>query len=127
MAMINEAAGWLGIALGILGGAVLGLNYDREGWLGGYGSLRRRLLRLGHIAFIALGFLNLLFVQSAERLAATDHPTAIASWCLALGAFAMPLTCFVNAWQPRFKPLFGIPVTLLATGCISTFIGLVSS
>lgn len=125
--MINEAAGWLGIALGILGGAVLGLNFDRENWLGGYGSLKRRLIRLGHIAFIALGYLNLLFVQTAERLASTDHSTVLASWCLALGAFAMPLACFVNAWNPRFKPLFYLPVALLATGCISTFIGLVSS
>lgn len=125
--MLNEAAGWLGVALGILGGAWLGLNYDREGWLGGYGSLPRRLVRLGHIAFIALGFLNILFAQSSTRLHSNPAATIIASWCLAIGAFAMPACCFLNAWRSSLKPLFVIPVVLLATGCITVFIGLVIS
>jgi len=125
--MLNEAAGWLGVALGIIGGAWLGLNYDREGWLGGYSSLPRRLVRLGHIAFIALGFLNILFAQTAMRLDLESTAIVIASWCLAIGAFAMPASCFLNAWHSSLKPLFVIPVVLLATGCITVFFGLVTS
>jgi len=59
---------WLGVALGIIGGAWLGLHYDREGWLGGYGALRRRLIRLGHIALIALGLLNILFCKERHAI-----------------------------------------------------------
>jgi hypothetical protein len=125
--MINEALGWLGIALGILGGAGLGLGYDQEGWMGGYGSLRRRLLRLGHIALIALGFLNILFAHSVARIGLEARPLSIASWCLAIGAFAMPACCFLNAWRNSFKNLFAVPVVLLATGCAMVFYGLVTS
>lgn len=125
--MINEALGWLGIALGILGGAWLGLGFDREGWMGGYGSLRRRLLRLGHIALIALGFLNILFAHSLPRIGLEARALSIASWCLAIGAFAMPACCFVNAWRSSLKNLFAAPVVLLATGCMLVFYGLVQS
>lgn len=123
---MNEPAGWLGIFLGILSGAWLGLHYDRADWFGGYGSLRRRLLRLGHIALIALGFLNILFAGSAHRLNPDDTPHLTASWCLLIGAFAMPGCCFLNAWRPRFKPLFTLPVVLLATGTFIIFRELVS-
>ena len=126
---MNEALGWLGIALGIVGGAMLGIGYDREGWMGGYGSLRRRLLRLGHIAFIALGFLNILFAHSVSRigLGLDARSLSMASWCLAIGAFAMPACCFLNAWRNSFKNLFAVPVVLLATGCVMVFYGLVQS
>ena len=125
--MMNESLGWLGIALGILGGAWLGLNYDREGWLGGYGALRRRLLRLGHIALIALGFLNILFAHSLARIHLSESRLAIASWCLAIGAFAMPFACFANAWRSTMKFLFYPPVVLLTTGCVMVFLGLAQS
>ena len=36
---------------GVLSGMAMGLFFHQDGWLGGYGSFRRRLLRLGHIAF----------------------------------------------------------------------------
>src|SRR4051812_205671 len=48
---LNIAAAWIGILCGVLGGAVVGLFFHRDEWLGGYGSWRRRLARLGHISF----------------------------------------------------------------------------
>ena len=42
-------AGWLGMLLGVVSGAVIGLFFHREDWMGGYQSCRRRLSRLRHI------------------------------------------------------------------------------
>ena len=39
-------AGWLGMFLGVVSGAVIGMFFHREDWMGGYDSYRRRLTRL---------------------------------------------------------------------------------
>ena len=54
----NVIAAWIGVLAAFASGAVLGLFFHRADWLGGYGSWRRRLLRLGHIALVALGGVN---------------------------------------------------------------------
>jgi hypothetical protein len=40
---------WLGVVAGMVSGAVMGLFFHSDQWLGGYGSWPRRILRLGHI------------------------------------------------------------------------------
>lgn len=45
----------------------LGLKFQRDGWLGGYASFAGRLIRLGHISFIGLGFLNILLTANADE------------------------------------------------------------
>ena len=114
--MINEKFGWASILLGIVSGIWLGLNFHKDVWLGGYNSLRRRLVRLGHIALIGLGMVNLLFVHSAGRLNADASQLTQISWLLMVGAVSMPLACFLTAWNPRLKPLFVIPVASLVAG-----------
>src|SRR5438093_781289 len=66
LAQANWIFGWSMILSGLLVGAGLGLFFHHENFLGGYASLRRRLLRLGHIALIALGALNVLYSYSAR-------------------------------------------------------------
>src|SRR5689334_13549500 len=97
-ATLNLIAGWLGMLAGVLSGAVLGLFFHREDWMGGYGSYRRRLARLGHIAFFGLGFLNLIFAATSAQLPLAGNDLTIASWALVLGAATMPLCCFLSAW-----------------------------
>ena len=63
--IFNVWAAWLGILAGALAGAVMGLMFHRDDWLGGYSSWRRRMLRLGHIAFFGIGLLNLAFAATA--------------------------------------------------------------
>jgi len=66
----NLIAAWLGIPLGFGSGLVLGLFFQRENWLGGYSSPKRRLYRLAHISFFGLGALENLAVErsrSSER------------------------------------------------------------
>ena len=120
--MINEPLGWILISLGFLAGAFLGTRYQDEQFLGGYADPKRRLVRLGHIACIALGVLNLLFVLSAERAGMDGLALAIASWGFVVGGVAMPTICFLSSWRRGFGVLFAVPVlSLVAAGGLTAW------
>lgn len=107
---LNFLAGWWLIFAAFATGAVLGLGFHRENFLGGYGSFRRRLARLGHIAFAALGGLNVLY-----GLAPVPE-SPVPGWLLLAGGLAMPAVCFLSAWREGFRHLFFLPVLLLLSG-----------
>lgn len=119
----NFLAGWSLILAGFLSGACLGLAFHRDDFLGGYASFPRRLLRLGHIAAVALGSLNLLFALSPLPVTAI---TRCASLTWIAGAVAMPVVCCLTAWRPALRRLFPVPVALLVTAVVCTLIGGVS-
>jgi hypothetical protein len=104
----NLVAGWMGFLAGAVTGALIGLLFHRENWLGGYSSFPRRMLRLGHIACFGLGLINILFALSAAVLP-PDRPAAMASALLIAGMITMPLNCFLTAWKKAFRHLFFIP------------------
>ena len=122
-ANLNLIAGWLGMLAGVLSGVVIGLFFHDEKWMGGYASYRRRLARLGHIAFFGLGFLNLIFAATSAQLPLTPRTLAIASWALILAAITMPLCCFLSAWRKPLRHLFPIPVLSVTTGLLAIQIG----
>lgn len=122
---INLLAGWAGMLLGVISGAVLGLFFHREDWAGGYGSMRRRMMRLGHIAFFGLGFLNLLFEMTIHIAQISGPAVPLASWALILGAATMPICCFLVAWRRGFRHLFPVPVIAVAIGVVITLIALI--
>jgi len=121
--MINEPFGWICILTGFLAGAALGLGYHKPDFLGGYDSFRRRLLRLGHIALIALGGMNILFAFSTTQHDYLNHYQHTASIALIIGAIAMPTCCFLTAWKQPFRNLFFIPVLSLMTAVIAILLG----
>src|SRR5687767_14834979 len=96
---VNWVFGWSWVLLAFVSGAVIGVKFHREGFLGGYDSLRRRLVRLGHICFAALGMLNVLFAFSPIPRTSL---TAAASIAWIVGAVLMPAVCFLAAWRDRF-------------------------
>jgi hypothetical protein len=108
---------------GVLSGAVIGLFFHRDDWMGGYGSYRRRLTRLGHIAFFGLGFLNLIFAATSAELFLQGAYLATASWALIVGAITMPVCCFLSAWHKPLRHLFPVPVLAVSTGILSILIG----
>jgi hypothetical protein len=115
---MNLLAGWTSILLGFVAGAVPGLFFWREEWLGGYGSWRRRMIRLAHIAFFGLGFVNLLFALTVARLG-MPAGTGLLGWSASLlvaGNVAMPAVCYLAAWRQPFRHLFPLPVTCLVLG-----------
>ena len=117
---INLALAWLGMALGFASGSALGLKFHREDWLGGYGSFRRRLYRLGHISFFGLAVVNLMFYFTTRLPALAGASLAEASWGFVIGAIAMPICCFIMAHRPKLRLLFLIPVLSLIVGSLST-------
>ena len=116
---LNLIAGWSGFLAGAVSGALIGLCFHREDWLGGYNSWPRRLLRLGHIACFGLGLINILYALSAAALPpsqAANYGSAL----LVVGMITMPLNCFLSAWRKPFRHLFFIPAgsTLLGIICL---------
>ncbi len=122
---INQVFGWVWITVGLLIGFILGLNFQKEDWLGGYGSFKRRLIRLGHISFLGLAILNLLFSFTIQNLKLTQNFLSISSWGLIIGAVTMPLCCFITAFKPELRAFFVIPVVSLIFSTILISWGLI--
>jgi hypothetical protein len=116
---LNWYAGWGMVLAGFLSGAALGIAFHREDFLGGYASFPRRLLRLGHIALVALGLLNVIVA------ATVPEPTRAggASVLFIVGGITMPLICFLTAWKRGFRHLFFIPVLSLMAAVVLVLIG----
>lgn len=110
--------GWAGFLGGVLSGAVMGLLFHREDWLGGYGSRERRMVRLGHISFFGIGLINLFYALSLEPLGIPPEPASLGSVALLVALVAMPLNCFLCAWRKPFRHLFFLPVLSAAVGII---------
>src|SRR5262245_31206777 len=116
---MNWYFGWALILTAVLTGAILGLFFYREDFLGGYASFRRRILRLGHIALAALGMINILYGLSPA--AAQSAPGArVASLGFIIGGVAMPAVCFMTSWRVGFRYLFFVPVVALVVAVIGT-------
>ena len=112
----NLLLAWLWILLGFVTGMVLGLFFHGENWLGGYGSFKRRMYRLGHISCFGLGAVNLLFYLTTQNLAPTGPVIGIASWAFIVGAITMPVCCAVVAHFPKAHLIFAVPVVSLILG-----------
>jgi hypothetical protein len=122
---VNLVFAWAGMLLGFLSGMMLGMFFHREEWLGGYGSFRRRMYRLGHISFFGLGAVNLFFWITMKLSPATGALVDVASGAFILGAITMPLCCLVMAHFPKLHLIFAVPVVSLITGGLLTLLEVV--
>lgn len=118
------AVGWIGMLAGAITGAICGLFFHRDDWMGGYGSYRRRLARLGHIACFGVGFLNILFALTHHALHVEKTCANVALWGFAIGMVSMPACCFLAAWKQSFRHLFPIPVIAIGIGILGCLSGL---
>jgi len=114
MAQWNLWAGWTGMMFGLVSGAVIGLKFHHEDFAGGYASFRRRMLRIGHLAFFGLGIINVLFALTLTSSGVALSYPAVASASLAAAVFVMPVVCFLTAWKKPFRHIFPLPVSLVA-------------
>ncbi len=124
---INLIAAWVGIALGFLSGMGLGMGFQKEQFLGGYGSHRRRLYRLGHISFFGLAIINFMFWLTVKLEALSGYLIPSASLAFLLGALTMPLCCVLMAHWKQTQALFAIPVISLLYGAIVTLTQLMNN
>lgn len=109
------ALGWWLISIGFLLGGIFGLLAQSEDWLGGYASRKRRLLRLGHVALVALGALNVVWPLTIAGAQSTTA-TAVISGCFVVGGLTMGPVCFLSAISWRCRIAFIIPSTALFLG-----------
>ena len=112
MELINFLLAWVLILVGLIAGTAIGLFFHREDWLDGYGSWRRRMVRLAHISLIGTGLLNLAFALSVRFLDMDAAPRVVAV-LFVVGAVTMPATCLLAAWWKPLRHLFCIPVVSL--------------
>jgi hypothetical protein len=124
--ILHLAVGWSAILIGLVSGTVIGLFFHRDAWLGGYDSWRRRMIRLGHIAFVGTGLLNLAFAATVPALAGR-HDVRLPSCLFIVGAVAMPGVCFLAAWRKPLRHLFFIPVVSLVGAVASTLVQVVTA
>ena len=120
MPLLNFYATWIGIFLGFIAGAILGLFFHKEDWMGGYSSWRRRMARLGHISFFGIALINLTYSLSISVFN-VNITTQYSSYLFVVGAITMPLVCFFSAYKKMFRHLFFIPVICLVVGTFLFF------
>jgi len=118
MIEINIYAAWIGMLLGGIIGAIQGLFFHQEEWLGGYGSWIRRMMRLGHISFFGIAFINIAFAVTANILG-FEQDIYIPSILFIIGAVGMPLICYLSAFKKAFRHLFFIPALSIIGGIVS--------
>jgi len=107
---INVLFGWAWMCLGFVFGMTLGMWAEGEKWLGGYASIARRYLRLGHVAFIALSII---------------HIKNIGSYLMIFGAAGVPLTCISAAFFRKTKYFLPLPALAILTGISILVIGMI--
>jgi len=117
METTNLYAAWVGILLGFVAGAVQGLLFHKDDWLGGYAAWPRRMVRLAHVAFFGIAFVNLAYALSVRALG-IERPSAWPSRLFLVGAVTMPLVCYLSACRKAFRHLFPIPVLSLLVGAV---------
>ncbi len=112
MTSVNLTVGWVAVLVGLVSGAAIGTFFHREAWMGGYGSWKRRMIRLTHISLVGTGLLNVAFALSAGAAKLEPEPR-LASARLVVGAATMPAVCALAAWRPAFRHAFFVPVLSL--------------
>lgn len=123
LAVLHVYVGWVAALFGVLAGGAIGLFFHRETWAGGYGSFRRRMLRLGHISFFGIGFLNLFLGLSLPALGLTPFREHVASAGLLAAVFLMPAACFLAAWKEPLRHLFPLPVLAVLSAIVAIVAG----
>ncbi len=116
----NLLFGWGSILAGFLTGAVAGLSFWREEWLGGYDAWRRRMVRLAHISFFGLGLINIAYALSLTPFGLSDGAGVLrwSSPLLIIGNVTMPTVCYLSAWRMPMRHLFVVPVASVVLGVV---------
>jgi len=118
----NIVVAWWMIGIGTGAGAVLGLwsfggPLPPPAGFAAYDDLPRRLLRLAHIASIALPVLSILYVPWMDRSTWDGRVRAIGCRLLLFGTVALPALLALTAiWRPA---LYALPAPVLAL--VTTF------
>ncbi len=112
----NISFGWIWILAGLIVGAIMGMwsfNGPMPSPVGDYASLQRRMLRLSHIAFMALAIINILYGYEIDRIQLKNRLKSIGSICMICGAVLMPIFLIAAVFFEPMKYLTMISATLV--------------
>lgn len=126
---LNRSIALTSLALGALSGMLMGLwsfggPAPVPDAIGDYGDVARRLLRLGHIAFFGLAFLNLILARQIPSLPLGLKAMRGALGCMNFGNVTLPAALIAAAfWEPlkylTAPPAFAVTLAL----CIAAWGG----
>ena len=122
---INILFGWAWMCIGFISGMTLGMWAEGEKWLGGYASITRRYLRLGHVAFIALSIINILYGRELGSAGLPFYVKSIGSPLMIFGAAGVPLVCISAAFFRKAKYFLPLPALALLIGTAILVIGMI--
>lgn len=115
---------WIWIGGGIVSGMIMGLYFSDPNWLGGYSSVPRRMIRLGHISFFGMAMLNFFYFMSASHLKDSDL-LAVGGIALIIASLSMPSACFFCASTGLKRSPFYLPVLGAAVSAATMVMGVV--
>lgn len=112
----NRTVGWTSLAFGVGSGLVLGMwSFDGPlevpAWIGAYDDTSRRLVRLGHIALIGLGILDILLGRELPRSQLGPRLKQVASLAMIFGNAFLPLTLFAAGFHRPLKYAMALPAS----------------
>ena len=122
---LNIAFGWAWMNLGFISGLLMGIKAEPFGfhprrdaaeWLGGYSAAPRRLIRLGHIAFIALSAINILFGMLIDEASLPEVWKQTGAYAMIIGGIGVPLLCLTAAALRPAKLILPIPASAVLLG-----------
>jgi hypothetical protein len=79
------------------------------------------MVRLGHIAFLGIGILNILYALTIQSLRWAAPPAVVVCSLVAAGIL-MPLVCYLSAWRKPLRLLFVVPVLCVLIGVIGLLV-----
>ena len=110
--MVAFAWGWM--AFGIFAGLIMGMwSFDgpapTPAILGNYDSCARRLIRLGHVAFIMLPLISMSYAAQITGTSLSPENKVLAVQLCWTGMVGVPVTCMTGAIVRPTKYLMSIP------------------
>ena len=116
----SRAIALTSMLLGATSGLVIGLwsfggPLPEPAWIGGYGDLPRRLIRLAHIALFALGMINLMLARQQAGLDLPSPTRRLALTAMNLGNLLMPALLVATVFLPAAKYLLALPALAVST------------
>jgi hypothetical protein len=122
---INILFGWAWMCVGFILGMTLGIWIEGEKWLGGYASITRRYLRLGHVAFIALSIINILYGRELGFVDLPVYVKSVGSSLMIFGAAGVPLACVSAAFFRKARYFLPLPALSVLIGTAILVIGMI--
>jgi len=113
---LNRTIAWSSFFFGAASGMVIGLwAFDgpvpAPASMTDYSATARRLLRLGHIAFFGIGYLNLLLAIELPSLYLSNKFKLWAAHAMNFANILLPVTLMAAAAVPQLKYLLPLPVS----------------